>query len=230
MKNQEAISLLIDKLNHFQSEGFIIEPTNEGLSFNKTNGETNYKFGVRILRNPEHSRLVSINAGINFKEIEQAIIPILQKAEIVGQSMNHNTSITIGINSEEDLFSKMKLQDDKLPIEIRQEDDTEKVAKLIRNTYDEILTQFFKRYHTTEDLFLKIKDKSYRDIASIITTGGVFKYFFLADKFNKTETEEKMKLWLNGIDNAVENNPDEIQYKRFMNAGKILANKLKYAM
>lgn len=230
MKNQQVISLLIDKLNHFQSEGFVIESTNEGLSFSKTNVETTYIFGVRILRNPEHSRLVSINTGINFKEIEQSIVPILKKAEIVGESMNPRTSSTIGISAEEDLLSKIKLLDGELPIEMRQIADIEKVAQMISNTYNEILTEFFKRYIKSEDLFMKIKDKNYRDIASIMTTGGVFKYFFLADKYHKIETEVKMKDWLKGIANAIENNPDEIQYKRFMNAGNLLANELKYAM
>ena len=230
MKKQEVISLLINELNHFQSEGFVIESNNEGISFRKLNGETTYKFGIRILRNPAHSRLVSINAGINFEALEQSIIPILKQAEIVGDSMNSKTSFTIGISAEKDLLHKINLLNGQLPFEIRQIKDIERVAQLITNTYTEIVVEFFNRYTKLEDLYMKVKDKNYRDIASIMNTGGVFKYFFLADKFNKIETKEKMKVWLKGIENAIENNPNENQYKRFLNAGKLLVNELKYAM
>jgi len=230
MKNKEIITNLIAELNQLESDGFQIHSNKEGVSFVKRYDEITNEFGIRILSNPDHQRFVSFNAGINFHEIENIIIPILKQTEIVGNSKNSNNSWTIGLSSEMDLTNKVKVMEASLPIEIRNESDIKRAAEKIINIYSFIIVKFFNRYKTSEDLYRSIKDKNYREIATTLNSGGVFKYFFIADKYSKVETEKKMKVWMNNIKNALENNPDEIQYKRFVEAGNLLASELKYAM
>ena len=230
MKYTETIQEITKGLNELQLDEFQINSNKEGLSFVKINNTTTNEFGIRILNNPDHQIFISFNAGVNYHEIERVIVPILQESEIVGNSMNPKTAWTIKLSSEVDLMNSVNQYNSKLPLEIRQKEEINIVVKMIDNLYTNTFTKLFNRYRTNEHLYNKIKDKSYKEIGSILTSGAVFKYFYIANQFHRDDTKTKFKTWLNNIKVAIKNNPNEIQYKRFEKAGELLANELKYAM
>lgn len=231
MNRTEAIEKITTRLISKNAIGaYQLKATKEEFSALKSNSNIFYELGINLQNQPGNCRLQSLNSGIRYQEIEEIIVPILKESEIVGNSVNPNTSWTINLKAESELLETANHINSKLPLELRNENELEFAHQMIKDFYNKVAKPFELKYETEASLWAKIENKNYKEIGSILTSGAVFKYFYLANKFEGEKTKQKFKLWMENISKSKEANPNEIQYKRYWKAGKLLSKEMNYDM
>lgn len=227
MKYIEVINLVHNSLQGFleKDNGFEKIPASGGIGYQRIGAEKKVEFGCNLRSYIDLFICDHFNAAIYFLVIEKIVTPIFVRHGIIGKSVLESYQPTIGIGFHRKVSSSIANQEPRqiLPLEIRNEADTLRLAALMKTFFEQEVVPFFEEWCDIRNLLPFIERKTSREISQIFISGAIFKKAVIWKLCSHPSYEDYMKEIMENIERGRKANPREIQYERFSN----IAHELK---